>query len=435
MLPLYFAPGFGGQLPRNEMEARMADVVVAGCGIVGVSSAIWLQRAGHRVTLVDREGPASGTSHGNAGVLAAGALIPVTTPGLWKKAPGMLFDRDAPLFLRWSYLPRLLPFLRHYMRHATAAHVDHYAQSMVTLLQDTVAQHQSLAEGTGAERFIGTEDYCHGYRTRADFEADAGGWALRKRHGLRFEVLDGVAYAELDPLFDGQFETVVRNLDHGRISDPGAYVTALADHFVAEGGTLTRADISDIHITEGRIAALVTDKGQIAGDHVVLAMGPWSERIARKLGLRIPFESERGYHIELVSPTAMPQAPMMVVAGKFVITPMEGRIRCAGVIEFGGLDAPASHAPFELLRRQFARLLPDIRYDEVREWMGHRPAPADSLPLIGPVDAGGRVHAAFGHQHVGLTGGAKTGRIIADIVSGTKPNIDLAAFDPQRYRA
>ena len=89
----------------------MAHILVVGAGIVGVSTAIWLQRAGQHVTLIDKAGPASGTSFGNAGVLAAGAIIPVTTPGLWKKAPFMVFDKESPLFLRWRYLPKLVPFL------------------------------------------------------------------------------------------------------------------------------------------------------------------------------------------------------------------------------------------------------------------------------------------------------------------------------------
>ena len=113
-------------------------VIVVGAGIVGVSCAIWLQRGGHDVTLVDRAGPAEGTSHGNAGVLAAGAILPVTTPGILGKAPGMLLDRDAPLFLKWSYLPRLLPFLSKYLSYATPAHLDRYGAAMTQLLHDTV---------------------------------------------------------------------------------------------------------------------------------------------------------------------------------------------------------------------------------------------------------------------------------------------------------
>jgi D-amino-acid dehydrogenase len=135
----------------------------------------------------------------------------------------------------------------------------------------------------------------------------------------------------------------------------------------------------------------------------------------------------------LVNPSSMPKNPMMVASGKFVVTPMAGRIRAAGVIEFGGLDAAPSRAPFELLRRQVEAVLPNVTYDRVVEWMGHRPAPADSLPLIGANDAQGKSYSAFGHQHVGLTGGPKTGRIIADMIDGRNPNMDMSPFDPKKY--
>ena len=410
-------------------------VIVVGAGIVGVSCAIWLQRGGHDVTLVDRAGPASGTSHGNAGVLAAGAIIPVTTPGLLARAPRMLMDRDAPLFLKWSYVPKLLPFLFKYLRYANDAHVDRYGAAMSSLLHDTLDQHRQLAADTPAAQFITNDDYCFGYATRAAFEADAYGWEKRKAAGYDFEVLGGVDYAARDPSFGSAFETVVACKNHGRISDPGAYVKALADHFIDMGGTLQICDVRDVSVENGATTALQTSSGEMSADHIVFALGPWSKRIAHKLGIKVPFESERGYHLEFVNPSIMPKAPMMVASGKFVLTPMEGRLRAAGVIEFGGLENGASRGPFELLRRQVAALLPDLDCDEVVEWMGHRPAPADSLPLIGANDPNGRSYSAFGHQHVGLTGGPKTGRIIADLIAGNKPNIDLTAFDPIKHTA
>ncbi len=413
---------------------RMANIIVAGAGIVGVSAALWLQRAGHTVTLVDREGPASGTSHGNAGVLAAGAVIPVTTPGILRRAPGMLSGRDQPLFLRWRYLPRLLPFLRRYLAHATTTHVAHYATHMSMLLGDSLAQHRALSAATPAARFVHDDDYCFGYATEAEFAADAGGWAIRAAHGVASEVLRGADATAHDPLFGGAFVVVVRCKNHGRISDPGAYVQALAAHFAERGGTIVRTAITDVEVDGGAVQALTTDAGRMAADHIVLALGPWSGDIARKLGLKsLQFESERGYHIELMNPSAMPRAPMMVAAGKFVVTPMDGRIRCAGVIEFGGLGAGPSAAPFAMLRRHIARVLPGVTWEREVTWMGHRPAPADSLPLIGPLDPDGRGYAAFGHQHVGLTGGPKTGRIVADMISGTALNTDLSAFDPRRH--
>ena len=410
-------------------------IVVVGAGIVGVSCALWLQRSGHEVTLVDRAGPASGTSHGNAGVLAAGAVIPVTTPGLLARAPRMLFSKDAPLFLKWGYLPKLLPFLRRYMSYANDAHVDRYGAAMSMLLHDTVAQHRALADGTDAARFISDEDYCFGYASRADFEADAYGWEKRRKAGYAFEVVEGTEYRAADPSYGPAFEVVVRCKNHGRISDPGGYVTALAGHFADQGGVLDIRAVEDITLENGEIAALQTSKGEMRADKFVFAMGPWSKKIAHKLGVKVPFESERGYHIEFMNPSVMPKNPMMVASGKFVLTPMEGRLRAAGVIEFGGLENGPSRGPFDLLKRQVKQVLPDLEYDEAVEWMGHRPAPADSLPLIGANDVNGKSYNAFGHQHVGLTGGPKTGRIIADIINGKKPNVDLAPFDPMKYKS
>ncbi|MGB3407296.1 MAG: FAD-binding oxidoreductase, partial [Jannaschia sp.] len=222
--------------------------------------------------------------------------------------------------------------------------------------------------------------------------------------------------------------------NHGRISDPGAYVQALARHFVEQGGDLRLTEITDIDMDAGAITALVTRDGRMEADRIVFALGPWSKPIAQKLGIPVPFESERGYHIDFIEPSVRPANPMMVASGKFVLTPMEGRLRAAGVIEFGGLEAGPSRAPFDFLRRQVAQVLPGLTCAREVEWMGHRPAPADSLPLIGATDAKARSFSAFGHQHVGLTGGPKTGRIIADLIAGNTPNIDLSPFDPRRHQ-
>jgi D-amino-acid dehydrogenase len=419
------------------MEVKpMVHVVIAGAGIVGVSSAIWLQRAGHEVTLVDRMDVALRTSYGNAGVLAAGAILPVPVPGLAQKLPKMVFSRDEPLFLQWRYLPRLLPFLAKYLSFARADHVAHCARSLSYLLADSHAQHQSLAEGTGAERFISDADFCFGYATEASYRADESGRALRRAHGYEIEELDGAAYAVRDPLYSGQFAKVVCYKNSGRISDPGAYLAALLAHFQAEGGTIIAARIEDIELQHGAYKALITDQGRVTGDHIVLAMGAWSGKMAKKLGVkRLALESERGYHIELHNPSAMPKAPMMVSAGKFVVTPMEGRIRCAGVVEFASTEAAAQDGPVQFIKRQIATLFPDLTYDHMSDWMGRRPATTDSLPLIGPARAIANGHMAFGHQHIGLTAGPKTGRLIADMVSNQPSNTDLSAFDPARYQA
>ena len=384
--------------------------------------------------MVDRMEDRTRTSFGNAGVLAAGSLVPVTVPGLLNKIPKMLFDKNAPLFIQWAYLPRLLPFLAKYLSFARNDHVQHYAKHMSYLLSDSCAQHESLAKNTGAENFITNEDLCFGYTTNSGFMADQWSRDLRRTYGFKIEELDGATYAKRDPMYSNQFAKVACYKNHGRISDPGAYLDALITHFQAEGGELVKALIKDIEIFKGKGRALITDKGIISGDHLILAMGAWSGPLAKKLGLKKNvLESERGYHIELHEPNLMPKAPMMITAGKFIVTPMKGRIRCAGVVEFSGIDAPEQNAPIELIKKQVKALFPALEYDHLTEWMGRRPATTDSLPIIGAARNCSNAHIAFGHQHVGLTGGPKTGRLIADMVNKKPNNADLSAFDPKRY--
>ena len=408
-------------------------VVIIGAGIVGVSTAVWLQRAGHTVTIVDKEGPAAGTSYGNAGLLAAIAMVPVPVPGLLKKAPGMLFNPNKPLFLRWSYLPKLLPFLMRYLPEGKDERVQQIAQSLSLLLHDSVDQHLSLTKGTGAEKFIKTGSYIFGYDDREAYLADHYAWELRRKNGYEFEEMDAQAYAAYDPAVAGLFGYGIKCPNHGHITDPAEYVKTLAAHVVKNGGNIEIAEVTDIIKNNNQASAVVTKNGEIEADHVVLTSGIWSGRLAKKLGLNIPLESERGYHVEFINPSITPKYPIMVSSKKFALTPMKGRLRAAGIVEFGGLNDIRSKAPIELLKRQVHELLPDLEYDRTEEWMGHRPSTPDSLPLIGALGRTKNIWAGFGHQHIGLTSAPKTGRWLAQMISGETPNTDLSIFSADRF--
>lgn len=414
-------------------------VAVIGAGIVGVSTAIWLQRYGHKVVLIDRAGPAEGASYGNGGVLASCSVVPVTVPGLIAKAPRMLFDPSQPLFLRWGYLPRLAPWLIRYLRHANPADTRRIAAALHGIIGDSLADHQALAAGTPAERFVVPSDYLFLYRDRAAYRADAFGWEIRRSLGFAMEEMEEPEVRAHDPLYGPSIRFAVRMPDHGRITDPGAHVRALAAHVVAGGGELRIAEVTDIARDGGRVAGVRLRLADGTADTLpcnaaVIATGAWSGPLATKLGLKVPLESERGYHIELWEPSAMPKAPCMVASGKFVATPMEGRLRLAGVVEFGGVEAPASRAPLELLKSNIARTFPGLTWACTTEWMGHRPAPSDSIPVIGPVPGVAGAFLAFGHHHVGLTGGPRTGQLLAQLIAGRRPNIDLAPYAPARFQ-
>jgi glycine/D-amino acid oxidase-like deaminating enzyme len=415
---------------------RACDVtghcVVIGAGIVGVSTAIWLRRAGVEVTVIDRGAPGTGTSHGNAGVLASCAMVPVTGPGLMRKAPGMLLDRDFPLFLRWSYLPRLLPWLRKYLTVANDADTRRIAKGLTTITGDSVEQHKSLCDELGLGDWVSESEYCFAYNSRAAFEAEHYVWALRKEAGFEPRLIEGAQVHDYEPALGPQINTLAVMKDHGFIRSPGGYVQALAKAFEEMGGTVMQAEVKDFDLSGGHVRGVQTTEGTIPCDDLVLATGVWSKPLMKKLGLNVPLEAERGYHIVFEDASGGPARPTMIASGKFVATPMEQGLRCAGIVELGGLEAGPSDAPLALLRRQAKAAFPGLKATNEIEWLGHRPAPSDSLPLIGEV-GNSRVFTAFGHHHIGLTGGPKTGRLVAGLITGQAPNTDLTAYHPQRF--
>lgn len=411
----------------------MTRVAVIGAGIVGVSTALWLARDGQDVVLIDRAEPGEGTSYGNAGVLASSSVVPVTVPGVVRSAPGMLFNPDKPLFLKWGYLPRLMPWLLRYLSHATAEEASRIADGLALIVTGSLEEHQQLAAGTGAERYITPSDYTFAYKSRAQYEADAFGFELRGRHGMTWSVLEGEAIRAYDPALGPDIGCLVPVHGNGHIKDPGAYVKALARHAETLGVRFVRGTAERVITADSTVTGVRVDGETIPADCVVVATGVWSKSLAAEFGLDVPLESERGYHIELFEPSLMPAHPTMVASGKFVATPMEGRVRLAGIVEFGGLDAPPSRAPFELLLRQARAAFPGLTWGETKEWMGHRPATTDSLPLVGAVPTVRGAYVAFGHHHIGLTSGPKTGRLLAQLIGGTPLNVDISPLAPSRF--
>ncbi|WP_406646138.1 FAD-binding oxidoreductase [Aliisedimentitalea scapharcae] len=415
------------------MTQQRKTIAIVGAGIIGVSTAIWLQRDGHDVILIDKAGPGEGASSGNGGILASCSSVPVTGPGLIRKAPKMLFSPDQPLFLRWGYLPKLAPWLMRYLSNANAEDTRRISRAVAGIVGDSLNDHLALSAGTGAEKWIVPSDYAYIYNDRAHFNQDAFGWQLRRENGVVWDELEGDAFRAWDDVFAPELGFAVKMGDHGRIADPAAYVKDLAKHVVAQGGRLVTAAVDDFVQENGQITGVRAGGETIACDAVTVTTGVWSGPLAKKLGLSVPLEAERGYHIELWDPNFMPKTPVMVASGKFVATPMDGRLRLAGVVEFGGIEAGASKAPLNLLKKNGISAFPGLKWKEMTEWMGFRPAPADSIPVIGEIPGIKGAYTGFGHHHIGLTGGPKTGRLLAQMIAGRQPNVDVSVYSPARY--
>jgi D-amino-acid dehydrogenase len=319
-----------------------------------------------------------------------------------------------------------------YLGHANDTDTRRIAQGLTPIVSDSVEQHKALANDLGLGDWITDSDYVHAYPDRAAFEAEAYSWDIRREAGFTPDLIMGRDVQDYEPALGADVGCLAVARDHGFIRDPGGYVRTLAQAFAEMGGTIRRAEVKDFEHQNNQIARVMTDQGAIDCDDLLLAAGVWSKPLMAKLGLDVPMETERGYHIVFENAEGGPSRPIMIAAGKFVATPMADGVRCAGIVEFGGLAAAPSRAPFALLRRQAAKAFPQLRAASEVEWMGHRPAPTDSLPLIGQIGSS-RVFTAFGHHHIGLTGGPKTGRLIAGMITGQTANIDMAPYDPQRF--
>lgn len=407
-------------------------IIIVGAGIVGAASAIWLRRAGKEVTLIDKGEPGMGASYGNGCILASSSVVPVTGPGLMRKGPAYLADPNFPLFMRWSYLPKLVPWLVRYMSHANAGDTRRISQGLATIVGDSLEQHQALTHGTDAAKWVCESDYSFVYKDRAAFDADAFSWNLRAEAGFVPELVEGAEVHEREPILGDTAGLLAVMKNHGFILNPGDYVKDLVALLEQLGGRFVRAEVKDFDISGGLISAVETTEGRFECDKAVISSGVWSKPLMGKLGISVPLEAERGYHIVYKNPSETPNNPMMLAEGKFVATAMNQGLRCAGIVEFGGLTEERSKAPLALLRKKVKAFFPRLEAEGEEEWLGFRPAPTDSLPLIGEVGSSG-VYAAFGHHHIGLTGGPKTGRLVADMITGQHSNSDMRPFQPMRF--
>jgi D-amino-acid dehydrogenase len=255
---------------------------------------------------------------------------------------------------------------------------------------------------------------------------------LRARHNVRAEKLGP---DELRQLFPGIARDIQRGLfipDNGHTVSPGRAVKTLAEVFLAEGGTiLPERALKLIPRPPGWF--VLSNTGNHLADAVVVAGGAWSGALLAPLGVRVPLETERGYHAHLPGPSIELRLPILQKTRGFGLTPMEDGLRAAGTVEIAGLDAPPDERRAALLAEQAKRLFPDLQHGTPKLWMGYRPSLPDSLPAVGPAPGQPGLFLCFGHGHFGMTGGPPSGRLVAALVAGLPPPVDPRAYAPGRF--
>ena len=419
----------------------MPRVVVIGAGVVGAATAVELLRDGHHVTILEPSEPGGeqSASYGNGTQLNPSSVIPMSAPKIWRKVPGWLADPLGPLAIRWSYLPGLLPWLLRFLRAgATEARVAATANALRPLLLDAPERHRRLAEEAGVGDLITRQGVLYVFPTRADFAAEELAWRLRRENGVRWLELDENELRQREPSLSRRYTFGLLVEENGQCRDPGAYVAALVRHAVAQGAVLRRERAQGFRIEGARLQAVRTAGGEIVADRAVIAAGAWSQALASAVGDPVPLETERGYHVVIADPGIAPRYPVSPSDGKMACVMTPQGLRLAGQVELAGLAASPNWQRAEVLRDFARRVFPDLPEHlpatKVKFWMGHRPSTPDGLPCIGPASLCADVIHAFGHGHVGLTAGAATGRLAADLVTGNKPSIDPEPYSARRFR-
>lgn len=415
------------------MTLSQHGAIVIGAGIAGLSTALYLQRAGVAVTVIDPLPPAGGASFGNAGLLSPDTAVPIALPGMLRKVPGWLLNPLGPLSVSPGYFPRALPWLLRWIESGRLQRVMAISDAMRALHRESLTCWQELLGPTlyrDLIRPMGQVQVWEGDGETANAGVER---QVRERHDIRSETLTA---DDLRQMFPGISRAVTRGLlvpGNGHTVSPQRSVCALGELFRQDGGTVINERAMKLIPREGGGWMIMTNLANRSTDHVAVAMGAWSRQLLDPLGIKVALETERGYHAMLFDPEVMPALPISNKTRAFGVTPMEDGLRVAGTVEISGLEAPPNEERAKVLVQHAKRMFPALSGAKVRYWMGFRPSTPDSLPILGPAAGRPGLHFVFGHGHFGMTGGPPSGRLVARLIAGQAPGLDPAPYAAQRF--
>lgn len=405
-----------------------------GAGVVGLCCAVSLQREGHKVTLVDRLDPGTGTSFGNAGLIQIDAVVPIATPGILRNVPKMLLDPNGPLVVRWRYLHKIAPWLIQFVRAARPDSVERISMALASLLDRSNDAWLDLVKAANAEDVWRQSGELHVYRRKEAWDAAQPTHELRRRRGSLLEDLTVEEMRQLEPALSPDLYRGVFTPNANSITHPLHLSEKLFDLFRRNGGEFVKENVDRIENgADGEPEKLITDSGSLDIDALVIAAGAFSKPFTQAVGKSVPLDTERGYHLWLPDPGVEMRRPIVVGDHRFGIVPMTGGLRLVGTAEFAGTELPPYWKRADILGELAAPFVPGLNLDGAERWMGYRPSLPDSLPIIGKAPGRKNVYLAFGHGHLGLTMGAVTGKLVADLAAGRTPDVDLAPFRAERF--
>jgi len=408
-------------------------VVIVGAGVVGAASALALQKNGHDVTLLDRKSPCSGASFGNAGAIVNGSCAPTAMPGIFFDAIKMLSNTHSPLSIPSAYFHKIFPWLMRFIWQSRSSAVYKNAAHLHALSQYAVESWRKLTDDTELASLFRETGWLKVYQSEKTFASTKKARELLDKVATKYEVLNATQIQELEPNLAPTFNYGIYQKDSLSIVDPKSLVQGMVDLFINRGGCYKNFAVDTIK-TQDESVSISGPDGTLSTEQVVIAAGAWSRPLAKQLGDNIPLETERGYHLMLGgSANSLLNRPVVNGDNAFVLSPMEAGLRMTSQVELAGLETPPNYNKIRQLLPFVKQMLPNIKTVEESAWLGFRPSLPDSLPVIGFATKTKKVLYAFGHQHLGMTLGAITGSIVADMISGNTPQVPIHPYRPNRF--
>ena len=409
-----------------------AAITVLGAGAVGVSTAIHLQRRGWQVTLVDRREPARETSYGNAGVINPGSMVPLNSPDLHRTLADLLGNRRAALRYDLRHVLRNLPWVLEFLRASKTHAASATSRALATLTAEALEEHRALMQRSGNLGRLTEVGWLKAFRGERGYRRASFGARLLAECGIAVEHHDAASLAELEPALKPVFGSAVALPGGGLIDDPGALFAEHAARFVADGGELRRLDVTSVG-GEGADLHYRTMDASVACERLVIAAGPWSAELLDSAGYDVPLGVERGYHAHYrTSGEHRLGRSVHDVDGGYVMGPMSRGLRVTTGVELAPRDAPSNLSQLEQVEPRVREAIDIGERTADPIWRGSRPTLPDSRPAIGAVPQRENLWVNFGHQHIGMMTGPLSGKLLAQLIGGETPDIDMAPFAPAR---
>lgn len=407
--------------------------VVVGAGIIGTAIAYELQKRGRPVVLLDRNAPGKGASYGNMASIAVTEFMPASRPSVWKQIPGWMLDPEGPVRVRPGYMPKLVPWFLRFIAASRPSKLRELEAQGAALCSRALGDTLDLLRETGLEDQISQEGCLSLYTDEAEFKADRDHIEILERFGFPHEVIGRQAIKALEPELSDKIGMAVLFPQNRSMKDPYRLVLALAERFTALGGRIERGEVVGFTRSDAMREVVLKDGRRLPADEVVICAGAYSAKLARDLGEPIPLETERGYHTQIMAPGISLQHSIIWPARAFMVTPTAGGIRVGGTVEMAGLDAAPDYRRSKITVKRAKEALPNLACEDFTEWMGHRPALPDTVPILSASSRTKGLFYATGHGHLGLTYAATTARLMGELIAGATPAVDLHPYRINRF--